>query len=80
MTGGNVSKSSKPDEPPVVPLWGTPSRSNKHHLFVEARSLCMRWGFMNGEPDQPWTGNVGAKDCAACVKVAKKHYPKEPQP
>lgn len=54
--------------------WGFPGTS-KAHYFVNATSLCRRWGFYFGPLEQ---GNDNSPDnCAACMKglVKKKAKP-----
>ncbi len=64
------------DERETVPCWKMPGRSNRFHLFIGGRSLCLKWGFLNGDPMSPWTGGErGPEDCAECHKRATKHYP-----
>ncbi len=79
----NMTAPTDAPRPIEVLAWNMPSRSQKFHLFIAGRSLCMKWGFMDGNPDQPWKGGPkGARDCAECHKRATKHHPikEEPKP
>ena len=61
------------------PHWKMPGRSNRYHLILAGRSLCMKWGFLSGDPVEPWrpekiTLGKGPEDCAECWKRAAKNY------
>lgn len=54
--------------------WGFPGTSKKAHYFVDATSLCRKWGFYFGPLEQ---GNDNSLDnCAACMKELAKRKAK----
>jgi hypothetical protein len=54
--------------------WAWPFNSQKAHYFVNARSLCGRWGFF-GEIDMSDQGPGNKRsDCAACMKKLEKRH------
>ena len=54
--------------------WAFPGRSKKAHYFVNATSLCRKWGFYFGPLEE---GNDKSPDnCAACMKKLEKRYVK----
>ena len=54
--------------------WAFPGTSKKAHYFVDATSLCRKWGFYFGPLEQ---GNDNSPDnCAACMKALAKRKAK----
>ena len=50
--------------------WGFPGTSKKAHYFVDATSLCRKWGFYFGPLEQ---GNDNSPDnCVACQRKLEK--------
>lgn len=54
--------------------WGWPTASRKAHYFVNATSLCGRWGIFRGELYQ---GNDDSPDnCAECKRLLEERRKK----
>jgi len=50
--------------------WAFPGNSRKAHYFVDARSLCRKWGFYLGSLEK---GNDDSPDnCVACMRALAK--------
>ena len=59
------------------PKWKRLANASKAHLFMNGRSLCLKWMYIGSDYDSEWNGRSQRGDCKACVRIAQKFYPKE---